>query len=449
MYAASPSSLPPSAPLPPTLQTFAFWADPHRYLQWCFARYGSRFTIRAVGKPPLIFLSDPQAISAILKAPPEMLYPGAGASVIAPLVGEGSFMLAEEQEHLTRRRTIMPAFHRQAIQQHAQSLTEIVQNEIADWPLHTPVAIHPALRALSLKVILFTVFGVDSARLRDLHAQLLSMLSVTGSLVLQEPQLRHLPGWRRIWRTFVAERAKVDKLIFDLIEAPRAGHAEGPLSMLLAGSTDRSETGIAEIRNDLMSIIVAGHETTASQLAWAFQLLAHNPTTMRRLIADLDRGYEQYLTATVYEVLRHRPVFLFAIPRSVNLPITIGGFSYRPPVHLVGCIHLLQHDPRHYSEPQLFRPERFLSHAPRPDLWLPWGGGRKRCPGQHLALLEMQTVLRVVLGQLEIRPVARVVEKARWRSVIVTPGSGSRVELVPRRGASRSQASCASRNLVS
>lgn len=175
-------------------------------------------------------------------------------------------------------------------------------------------------------------------------------------------------------------------------------------------------------------MILAGHETTASELAWAFQLLAHNPATAARVVDSLDNGEDRLLTATVQEVLRHRPVFLFTIPRVVNAPFEIAGRTFDPPVHLMGCIYLMQHDPAAYDDPERFWPERFLAAEP-PDVWMPWGGGRKRCPGHHLAMLEMQLVLRTVLSELRVLPVGNRVETARWRSVIVTPGRGSRILL--------------------
>jgi cytochrome P450 len=150
-------------------------------------------------------------------------------------------------------------------------------------------------------------------------------------------------------------------------------------------------------------------------------------------VDDLDGGHERYLTATVHEVLRHRPVFLFTIPRVVYRPFEIAASIFHPPVQLLGCIHLMHHDPELYPQPHAFRPERFLDASPRPEIWLPWGGGRKRCPGQHLAMLEMHSVLRTILSELEIVPVGHAVETARWRSVIVTPGQGSRILLRRRR----------------
>jgi cytochrome P450 len=426
------SQQPPGAPLPSAIQTLAFWRHPHAYLEWCRRRYGSRFTIKAVGMPPMVLMSDPAEIKAIVGAPAEVLHPGAGAKVIAPLVGAGSFMLADEHEHIAGRRAMLPAFSHSAIRDHADAVREVVAREVASWPLEEPVAIHPYLRALTLRVILQTIFGRGDAHLQELHTRLLAMLAVTGSLALQEPQLRYLPGWRRIWKAFLVQRAEVDKLMVGLIEAEAHSRARetGLLSMLLdERHANCAQTSVTQIRDDLMSVILAGHETTASELAWAFQLLAHNPLVAARLTDHLDAGDETYLTATIQEVLRHRPVFLFTIPRLVRRPFEVAATTYRPPVQLVGCIHLMQHDPGLYPEPHMFRPERFLGPPPRPDVWMPWGGGRKRCPGHHLAMLEMRTVLETVLRHLEVKPIGKAIETARWRSVIVTPGRGSRIVL--------------------
>jgi cytochrome P450 len=424
------SALPPGAPLPSAIQTLAFWRDPHAYLEWCKRRYGSRFTVYPTGMPPMVFMSDPADIKTIVGAPANVLHPGAGGRVIAPLVGDGSFMLAEEDEHLSGRRAILPTFHRRLIDAHAEMVREIAAREVATWPLNAPVAIHPYLRALTLRVILRTIFGREDARLRELHARLLAMFSVTRSLTLQEPPLRRLPGWRGIWRSFLAERARVDRIMVSLIEDDARAHESGLLSMLLEQrDPGRGKASTGQIRDTVMSVILAGHETTASELAWAFQLLAHDAVVERRLVDDLDAGGERYLTATIQEVLRHRPVFLFTIPRVVRRPFEVAGTTYRPSVQLVGAIHLMQHDPSLYPEPHRFRPERFLDAAPRPEIWLPWGGGRKRCPGHHLAMLEMQAVLETVLRDLELTPTGRKIETARWRSVIVTPARGSRIVL--------------------
>jgi cytochrome P450 len=425
-------AMPPHLPLPSALQTLAFWRVTHLYLQLCQRHYGSRFTITPTGKPPMVFTSDPSDIRSIVRAPADVLHPGAGGAVIAPLVGRGAFMISEGDRHLAGRRSVMPGFQRQRVDEHAEKVREIAIREIASWPLDTPAALHPRLLALTLRVILQLIFDRDDSLLQELHAKLLAMFAVTGSLVLQEPRLKQLPHWHRAWETFLAARSDVETLLSLLVKDGKDTSAGGCglLAMLLGKEDlDLSAAEPSQLGDTLMSLILAGHETTASQLAWAIQLLAHNPSTKERLLEDLDRGGERYLTAVVYEVLRHRPVFLFTIPRAVVQPFELAATTYRPPVHLVGCIHLMHHDPALYDAPDAFRPERFLDHDPPPDVWMPWGGGRKRCLGHHLAMLEMRTILQAVLSSLDLQAATKRVETARWRSVIVTPGRGCRVTL--------------------
>jgi hypothetical protein len=284
-------------------------------------------------------------------------------------------------------------------------------------------------------VILHSIFGSEehgeNQLLRMLRDRLLAMLEVTASPVLSAPALRRGPG-SLIWKRFLRQRAEVDELIFKLIDqCTPENQPEGLLALLCkAHNPDGSVMSRQQIRDNVMSIVLAGHETTASELTWAFQLLGHNAGVQRRLIEEIDnKEGEDYLTATVQEVLRHRPVFLFAIPRAVAKATQIGGWSYHPQAQLLGSIYLLHHDPRLYSDPHCFRPERFLQTPPQAHNWLPWGGGRKRCPGHHLATLEMRTVLRTVLSRATIQPVGRVLEQPRWRSVIITPNRGGRVVL--------------------
>ncbi len=431
---AAIGSLPPGSPLPRPAQTFVIWSAPLAYLDRCRDRYGPRFTLNVTSHPPLVFLSNVEDIKAMFAAPPDVLHPGKGADTIEPLVGKRSFMLSEEDEHLRGRKAILPAFHGRVVQRHTDLVTDIVRREVASWPQDVPFALHPHLRVLTLKVMLRTTFGAWSAfegDLRELRKRLLAMLEVTGSAVFPEPLLRHGPG-RRIWERFVRQREEVDRLIFALIEDRRSGTTspENVLGMLLeTRNANGSVMSTQQVRDNIMSLIIAGHETTASELAWAFQLLAHSPVALGRLTKEIDHeASETYLTATVHEVLRHRPVFLFAIPRAVARPIEIGGWTYSPPTQLLGCIYLAHHDSHRYPEPHKFRPERFLE-TPTTSTLLAWGGGRKRCPGQHIATLELKTVLRTVLSEMTLHPAGRRMERARWRSVIVTPHAGSRIVL--------------------
>jgi cytochrome P450 len=435
------TGLPPGPRLPKPLQTLLFWGVPLGYLEWCRARYGDRFTLLAVDHPPLVFLSDPDDIRAVFGAPAEVLAPGEGGSSILPIVGERSFMLLDGEEHLVGRRAILPRYRGAAVMRHLPLLNELAAREVASWPREEPIALHPRLRALALAIVLRTIFSsAPEERLELLCNRLLAMLSITAGPLLSLPALRRGPG-RWEWNRFIEHRREADRLIHELVRERAGGDgddidSEDILSSLLAArGLDGAPLSSRELRDNVMSIVLAGHETTASELAWAFTLLAHHPLVQERLIEELDSGTgEEYLMATIQETLRHRPVFLFTIPRAVREPIQIGGFTYEPPAQLLGCIYLMHHDPLRYRDPEQFRPERFLPGAmaealPQAPGWIPWGGGRKRCPGLHMATLEMQVLLRTVLSQATLSPVKRRVERARWRSVVVTPYNGARVVL--------------------
>ncbi len=410
-------------------------------MSWCRARYGARFTVRLTGFPPLVFLSDPGEIRAMLAAPADVLHPGEGGNAVMPIVGRDSFMLLDGDRHLGGRRTVLPAFHARLVRGHADWIGQVAAAAVASWPCEAELALHPRLRTLTLEVILRKVLAQSSRaspeRLAELRDSVLAMLAVTGSPVFPQPILRRGPG-RRVWDRFLADRAETDARIHALIEASIATPApdsEDVLAHLLGAAGDGgSRPSRGELRDNVMSLLLAGHETTAAQLAWAFQLIAHNPEVQERLIEEIDADDgEEYLTATILEVLRHRSVFLFAIPRAVKQPLQIGGWRYEPPVRLVASIYLVHHDPALYPEPDRFRPERFLGGQPSSRVWLPWGGGRRRCPGSHLAVLEMKTVLRAVLSQVSVTPASTEPERPRWRSVIVSPHRGSRVVLHRRR----------------
>ena len=428
------SALPPSPSLPSTLQTLACRRWPDRYLRYCRAHIGDRFTAYPLDLPPLVFVTSPSDIRAVLTGDPSHLHPGEGATMIAPLTGERSFMLLDEDEHLSGRRSVTPSFHRQTVAHHSEMLLASVEREVASWPLDTALSLDPPIRSLTLRVILEIVFGEDDSALLRLHALLLEMLAITTTPILQEPKTRRIPGWRRAWRTFVSQRAEVDTLLDGLMRRRRAEartEIGDLLDMTLAGEgPDGSPVPDREIRDNLMSMLIAGHETTTGELAWAFQLLAHSPDVQSRLIEEIDAGMEdEYLTATVHETLRHKPVFLFTIPRKVTRSVEIGGWTYPPNVHLAGCTYLMHHDPDLYPEPDRFQPERFLGAAPNPHTWLPWGGGRKRCVGRHFALAEMRAIVRAVLATRRVLPAGPRVEQPRWRSAIVVPRAGCRVIL--------------------
>jgi hypothetical protein len=324
------------------------------------------------------------------------------------------------------------------MQRLAGRMTELAEREIASWPREQPVALHPRLQRVTLEIILRAVFGLEQGqRLDDLRDVLTEVLTFSESplSVIQGAQekLGWLPAVRRL--NMLNERA--DRLIFDLIEERRAedgngsGRRDDVLAMLLeARHDDDSPMSAQELRDELMTALVAGHETTASQLAWAFEQLAREPAVVERLQAEIDAGEgDEYLTATINEILRLRPVLPNAEPRLTKQRIRIGGFTYPPGVALLASAWLVHHDPAIYPEPYAFRPERFLGTKPGTYTWLPFGGGRRRCLGASFALLEMKIVLRAVLERCEIAAVGERPETTRRRSITFSPSAGATVRL--------------------
>jgi cytochrome P450 len=428
--------LPPAAPLPAALQTLGCRVWPLGYLERCHRRYGHTFTVYPIDMAPLVFLSDPGDIRAMLAAPPADLHAGAGGVVMAPLFGEQAFMLREQEHHKCGRSSVSPLFQRKAVEARRDAIQRLAEEEVARWPTGDSFSAHPCLMVLALRIIMDIAIVDKGSLVQRFCAALAEMLGVMASLVLQEPRLRHLPGWRGQWKRMVRQRAAVDSLVFELIRTRRRREpVEDVLGvLLLARNPDGSGYSDRQVRDNLVSLLITGIETTAAELAWALQLLAHNQTVQERLAHELECDEDSaYLTATVQEVLRRRPAFLFTAPRIVARPVEIGGRRYPPSVQLLSCIYLLHHDPALFEEPRAFRPERFLKAPPSSKTWLPWGGGRRRCLGQHLAMLEMETVLRAVVAQRRVLPASPRIERARWRTVLVAPHAGCRVILSPRR----------------
>jgi len=431
------SQLPPGPRLPAPLQMLGFWSRPTAFLQRARARYGTRFTVRLLGIPPFVVLSDPEEIREVFQAPPEVLHPGEGAKILEPIVGPHSVILLDEDPHLEQRKLLLPAFRGERMQRLAGLMAELTEREVATWPRGEALALHPRLQKLTLEIVLRAVFGLErGAQLEELREILTEVLAFAESpLSLLPPPP---PALARFGPTGRLERlgARADELIFALIEERRREGAAGEdVLALLLGATheDGSPMSAQELRDELVTALVAGHETTASQLAWTFERLAREPAVLARLRAELEEGSEEeYLTATLNEAMRLRPVLPNAEPRLTMQPVTIGGVTYPPGVLLVANAYLVHHDPAIYPDPWAFRPERFLEseggRAPGTYTWLPFGGGRRRCLGASFATLEMKVVLRAVLGSLEVQPVGAR-EPARRRSITLSPGRGCEVLL--------------------
>jgi cytochrome P450 len=449
--AAMTSQLPPGPRMPRVWQMLGWWSRPIPFMERCRARYGPRFTLRLLGQPPWVMLSQPEEIKQLMTAHADVLHPGEGARILEPVVGANSLILLDEGTHLEQRKLLLPAFHGERMQRLSDLMTELAQREVASWPREQPLALHARLQRLTMEIILRAVFGVArGAQLEDLRE------SLTQVLAFSENPLSLLPAAQRVLTgrgpVGALERAgaRADELIYGLIDERRREHGdEGAgddvLSMLLeARHEDGSPMSPAELRDELVTALVAGHETTASQLAWTFERLAREPAIQARLHAEVDAGDDDdaYLTATINEIMRHRPVLPNAEPRLVKQPIEIGGTTYPPGVILIACVYLLHHDPGVYPDPYAFSPERFLGQVPGTYTWIPFGGGRRRCIGASFAQLEMKLVLRAVLERCELRHPGAAAERASRRGIALTPAGGATVVLHERdthggRGAAR------------
>ncbi len=415
------------------MQLAGTWTRPTATLEG-LRRYGKRCTVRLPFQPPFVMLSDPAEIKELFTAPADVLHPGAGARVLEPIVGRNSVILLDEADHLEQRRLLLPAFHGERMQRMTDVMVEMTDAEIGTWPTGEPVMLHPRLQRLTLEIILRSVFGLGvGPRLDRLRALLSEVLSFAESPLSVVPALQRALRWTPTQRRFETARRRVDAELLELIGERRAHpdpDADDVLAMLLqARHEDDSPMSDGELRDELVTALVAGHETTASQLAWALERLAREPEVTAHLVSELDAGTgDAYLSATITEILRLRPVLPNAEPRLTMREVTIGGFTYPPGVVLLAAAYLVHHDPELYDDPYAMRPQRFLDEPPGTYTWIPFGGGRRRCLGASFAIQEMKIVLAAVLQRFELQAIGAP-ETTRRRSITFSPARGATVIL--------------------
>jgi cytochrome P450 len=426
-------ALPPGPSAPSVVQTLAWWNRPLAYLERQRDRFGKRFTIRLLGVPPFVMLADPAEIKEVFTAPADVLHPGEGANILEPVVGKNSVILLDESAHLSQRKLMLPAFHGEKMERLSSLVAEVTQRQVESWPRDTPIPLHRRLQALTLEVILRAVFGLDPGpRFEAIRSRLTEVLDIGAKPASLIPQLQRAPLGIGPWGRFDRLMAETDALIYELIEERRTADEDRDdvLSMLLeARHEDGSPMSDVELRDELMTLLVAGHETTASALAWAFERIARTPRVAERLAEEANSDDDAYVTATIQEALRRRPVIPNAAPRLVKKPVTIGGWDYPPDILLVASAYLVQHDPEIYPDPYQFRPERFLDASPGTYTWIPFGGGRRRCLGASFAQLEMKLVLKAVFAQSTIQPTEAGMETPRRRAITISPEAGGTVIL--------------------
>jgi cytochrome P450 len=419
-------TLPPGPRLPILLQTIVFG----RFGPWLTPRlrrhYGDVFRLRIYPSRNVIMIADVELIRAIFAGPATTFHAGEGNAILKPVMGEHSVLLTDEDVHLRARRLLMPAFHGAALRGYRDMVAELTAAELDRWPSGTPFRAHDRMQALTLEVILRVVFGVvEGPRLDELRALLRHTSDINGFDILgwHRPEMQRFGRWRRN----LERQRRVDDLLYaeiaDRRRATDLADRTDVLSRLLTVPGD-DPLSDAELRDQLITLLLAGHETTATALAWALHELTRNPAAASATTRAADSGDENYLEAVAKEAMRLRPV-ISNVARRLTEDVEIGGYTIPAGFAVVPSIKLVHTDPANYADPEVFRPERFLDGGPATGTWLPFGGGVRRCLGAGFSLMEATIVLRELFARFEVAPDRPEPEPTRIRHITQVPGRGA------------------------
>ncbi|MDP9326464.1 MAG: cytochrome P450, partial [Candidatus Dormibacteraeota bacterium] len=408
------------------------------FMAWALRRFGDPFTIRMPQGRTLVMFSNPVAIKQIFSASPDDLHAGESTgAVLEPFVGTNSLLLLDGARHLKERRMMMPSFHGERMAAYVQVMADATRRDMATWPLGEPFAMRPHTQSITLNVIMRAIFGVDDEKgQEDLRRSLHVMLTSSMNPQLLLPVFRHRLGGLSPWARFLELRKAIDAALFAEIDRRRQDpdiESRGDiLSMLIqARYEDGSGLNDRDLRDELITLLLAGHETTATSLAWAFDLLLHHPEVMARLQTELAAGDDTYLDATIKEVLRVRPV-IPQVGRKLKRPMEFDGTKLPEGVIAVPNIILTHKRADIYPEPDRFRPERFIEKPADTYSWIPFGGGTRRCLGAAFATTEMKVVLKTVLAEARLSAADPRPEPIARRMVTMVPKHGTRVILEER-----------------
>ncbi len=432
--------LPPGPRAPRPLQTYLWLTRPTRVFDHCARRYGDPFTLRLLLAGDMVYFAHPAAVEQIFRADPSVVHAGEAYTLMEPTGGSHSLFLLDESEHLRMRKLLLPPLHGERLRRWASVIEEVTEDAVSRWPVDEPFALRPITEAITLDVIMRIVFGIEPTRAEELRRLLprLFHVSLSQAPSFIVPALRKDLGAWSPWGRYVRLRARIDELLYAEIARRRqelAGTADGDgggrddvLSLLLE-ARDEEGRGLSdvELRDQLVTMLLAGHETTAGQLAWAFERILRHPQVLGRLLEEMEEGGSQYLDAVIKETLRSRPVAAH-VARMLTEETEIMG--YRIPAQTIVAlgIYLLHHSADLYPAPTAFRPERFLDEdTPGHFAWIPFGGGVRRCLGVGLATLEMQVVIPTILRLVELQASRQEPERIDVLGVTLVPSRGGEV----------------------
>jgi cytochrome P450 family 135 len=414
------------------LQTAGFVLAGPRFLEACRRRYGNAVTFGTLFDQRFVMIFDPELVKELFRGSGDQLHAGEANALLGPVVGERSVLLLDGAEHLRHRRLMLPPFHGERLVSYAETIRESTDLEIDSWPVSAPFALLPSMQSLTLRVILRAVFGYQPGdaeqELRRRLRAMVAPLARPRGLLMMATVVRGR-NHRRAAIQFEARKRAVDEILYAEIarrrEQPDLVHRTDVFSaLLLARDEDGERLTDREVRDELVTLLLAGHETTATGLAWTFDLLLHDP----RVLAQAQRGDDEYLDAVVKEALRIRPV-IPGVGRVVRgEPFRLNGYEIPAGVEINPSIRMIHRRPDIYPDPEAFRPERFIGEAaPDTYTWVPFGGGTRRCLGASFALLEMRVVLRRVLQRTALKPAHPKRAKVQFRAITLAPRDGARV----------------------
>lgn len=428
--------LPPGPDLPSARQSRRWIGRPLSFLRRLEVEYGDLFTVRLQYQDPWVIVSDPEQVKRVFTAPPDVLRSGEANAHFVPILGLNSLLTLDGAAHLRHRKLLLPPFHSERMPRYGEIMRDVAERELDRWPWGEPVAAAPRMSALTLEVILRTVFGADEReRLGPLREAMTALVAAAKGA-----RLALLGRAERLREERFAEFRRLLSLAHERVSAeighhradPRLAEREDVMSLLLeARYEDGSAMSDDDLRDELMTLLLAGHETTAMSLAWALERLSRNPQALERAAEEAAGGGGPYIDAAIRETLRVRPVFA-VVARLVKEPFELGGYEIPPGVTIMPSPVLVHHRPDLYPAPEEFRPERFLERTPGTYTWIPFGGGMRRCIGANFALFEMKVVLSALLSRATLRAPDAEPESPQRRLITLGPAHGAQVVLEPR-----------------
>jgi cytochrome P450 len=429
-------SLPPGPRAPAIVQGLRYARDPLGFLIELQRRYGDVFTISFPYFGRAVYVASPELVKSVFTGSPAVFHAGeANATVLEPALGPNSVLTLDDEPHMRQRKLLLPPFHGERVRRYGELIRETTLREMESWPVGKPFALRPHTQRITLAVIMRAVFGVhDEDRLRRFE-RLIDTFSARVNLITSVPALRRNLGRWSPWTRFLRAREALDEFIYEEIAIRRA-EVEGDdeehddvLSLLLrARHDDGTPMSDEELRDEMVTVLGAGHETTATALAWAMERLLRTPRALERLRESIAAGEDDYLDATVKETLRARPVIL-DVARKLTEPATVAGYELWTGAFVMPAIAALHYREDLFPEPEEFRPERFLDGRADTYAWIPFGGGVRRCIGAAFAEYEMRIVLRAILERADLSAPDPKPERVKVRNITLAPGKGARVQL--------------------